>query len=303
MGWLVLLGYLAAGHLLVVHHGVHSIKRLVEILLSAVTMVVLIGWIMKAMPSLLDAAYRDNFDGFSGNRNTFAMQLLTVIAMGLAYTQSYKDTVYEKQSGTWMGVFLGIAFVGIIWCGSRTALVTLGLVLIICVAANLANRRLVFVALASGVIVLLLERALSMSGVVGTTQAVMSPESSDSSRWLANVLAFEMWKESKILGIGLGGFIARSREYFAFPMVVHSTPVWILAEMGIFGIGCLLYGVIKFIRHLSKFWNADFQNRALFLLLIVFAIFSLVHEMLYQRIFWFALGLLLSGSPRYLNKE
>lgn len=131
----------------------------------------------------------------------------------------------------------------------------------------------------------------------GSTTAIqshMSYEASDSGRWAANAMAFEAWKQSPLLGIGLGGFVAISPERFGFPMVIHSTPLWILAELGLVGGGAGVYAVYVFVRHLRINWRRGSQNRSLLLLLIAFSLFCLLHEILFQRIFWFALGILLA---------
>jgi hypothetical protein len=92
------------------------------------------------------------------------------------------------------------------------------------------------------------------------------------------------------MGAGLGVFIEKSPLWFRHPLVIHSTPLWILAEFGI--IGAAVFGWASFMvaRFGFKF-NAKLPaRRALGLLLVSFAGLCLVHEIFYQRIFWLVLG-------------
>jgi O-antigen ligase len=128
-------------------------------------------------------------------------------------------------------------------------------------------------------------------------QSPFSTEMSDQARWDANRHAFEMWLQSPITGAGLGVFAAKSAQWFNFPMIIHSTPIWILAEFGLIGIaifGAFFYMMLRHVFNDWKRWPKLPAERALLFALLAFAIFSQVHEMLYQRILWLMLGVLLA---------
>lgn len=123
-----------------------------------------------------------------------------------------------------------------------------------------------------------------------SVQSTLSGDYSNSERLATMSYAFELWQHSPVFGEGLGVFISKSQAWLGHPQVVHSTPLWLLAEFGLFGvtvIGWAFFLLARFAIRLGKFKPA---RRGLLLLLFAFAIFSLVHEIFYQRIFWFVLG-------------
>ena len=77
-------------------------------------------------------------------------------------------------------------------------------------------------------------------------------------------------------------------------LIIHSVPVWILAELGILGlivIGGVFVGLlglsVKMIRDTEYFsWGAG-----LLILLAALAVAGSVHDFFFQRSFWFLLGI------------
>lgn len=77
--------------------------------------------------------------------------------------------------------------------------------------------------------------------------------------------------------------------------VIHSTPIWILAEFGT--VGAIAFAaplVYLFWSELKLFRRNDAAGNLLVLILTVFSVMSLVHELLYQRTFWFLFGMCLA---------
>ena len=66
-------------------------------------------------------------------------------------------------------------------------------------------------------------------------QSILSQDKSNMERWETIRHGLEMWKASPWIGAGLGVFIETSSQWLKEPTVIHSTPVWILAEFGLFG--------------------------------------------------------------------
>jgi len=117
---------------------------------------------------------------------------------------------------------------------------------------------------------------------------------SDSERWETVTRGMDMWLDDPLLGAGLGAFIESSKTWAIEPIVIHSTYIWILAEFGV--IGALIFGSV-FIAMLFFAWRWKSNSpscRMLCLILVIFAIFSLVHDIYYQRMFWLALGLVMA---------
>jgi hypothetical protein len=129
----------------------------------------------------------------------------------------------------------------------------------------------------------------------------LSDERSNLERWESLIHGLEMWQQSPVLGAGLGVFYAKSAMWLGHPQVIHSTPLWILAEFGLLGGAVCGWVFFLLARHAIRFGRTQPAGRILLLLLVAFAIFGLVHEILYQRIFWLVLGAVLarpfSASP------
>jgi O-antigen ligase len=112
---------------------------------------------------------------------------------------------------------------------------------------------------------------------------------SDAQRWQSTVLGFQAWLKHPVFGNGLGAFLL-DREAAGLPaLVIHSVPVWFLAEMGVVGlagyvffIGSLLYCGI------SALPRQKAGARGLLVILASFVLMGFV-----QRTFWFACSLVL----------
>ena len=99
---------------------------------------------------------------------------------------------------------------------------------------------------------------------------------------------------ARVIGAYLGVFFETSRIYYDQHIVIHSTLVWVLAELGL--IGFIVLVVIAFNIFKSAFLF-DFnkpQNACLLIIMAHFLVLGLVHEIFYQRIFWLAIGLCLA---------
>lgn len=130
--------------------------------------------------------------------------------------------------------------------------------------------------------------------------------SSDSERIRMFTEGLKAWWEAGpvawFLGLGLGYFREKlSQGYAVKNVVIHNTGLWIWVEMGILGFFSLLaaYGLFikKYLWDLKKqLTNTENKNTWLALLAcqLVFAIFSMVHEMLSQRILWLNFGMILA---------
>lgn len=136
VGWVVLLGYLSAGYLVVAYAGNKGVRRLLEVLATAAIFVIV--WTL--VDRLLYGYGFDipeptpNFEGFSGNRNAFAFQLLAVLALSLPYSKVYNRRALAGTSGvfvTWRSwVPVGFMIVGILWSASRAGMLVAAIMLL-----------------------------------------------------------------------------------------------------------------------------------------------------------------------------
>lgn len=307
LGWLVLLGYLSAGYLIVANVGTHGLRRLAETLIASAAVVVM----LQASLRLLDhwgvntgAQFTPNLEGYAGNRNAFAFQLLAVMALLLGYSQVYARYSVRMRHPTraWIfSVLLGIVLAGLVWTGSRAGFLVGLMVLLVAGVGRLADRRmlgwgLIFAAIIWIGVWLGAQSSLAQGAIVQSSpvQSTYSGDYSDQERWATLTHALELWQESPIFGAGLGVFIAKSSAWLGHPQVIHNTPLWILAEFGLVGVAVMGWAFFLLMRHAIRFDTRSPARSALLLLVMAFSIFSLAHEIFFQRIFWFVLGAVLA---------
>lgn len=326
MGWLVLLGYLSIGYLLVFFTGTHGLRRFAETLISTAVVVVVVQvlarWLVFFGSDMVQIT--PNFEGFAGNRNAFSYQLLTCSVLILAYSAAYfrvDRLVARKSSFTKNNVDFGplakglkklgprrvlfsllhgIILGGIVFTGSLGGLIAGAILLALAWVFRIGDRRLIELSLLFCVLVWKLPHLVSwlqmqfgMEGVGVLEVMINTHLSGDQShylRWQTIIKGLEMWWESPIFGAGLGVFIAQSTQWIDKPTVIHNTPIWVLSELGLFGLAIFLWAFYVLIRSVRRVGGLLPKHRIVLMLLIVFSIFGLVHEIFFQRIFWLVLG-------------
>jgi hypothetical protein len=234
-----------------------------------------------------------NFEGYAGNRNAFAFQLLAAAALLLGYFEVYARTGVAGQhvSRRWAAVaLLAILWAALVWTGSRTGMVVGVVMLLIILFVRPAKAKL----LCWSVVTAALLWVTVWLAAPDLPMQVYSAESSNQERWATIVHGFDLWLESPLVGAGLGVFNARSSTWFGYPQVIHSTPLWILAEFGLLGGAVFAWGLFVLGRYAVQFDKTLPAHRILLLLLSAFTIFGLAHEIFFQRIFWLVLGAVLA---------
>jgi hypothetical protein len=111
-----------------------------------------------------------------------------------------------------------------------------------------------------------------------------------------------MFLAHPILGGGLGAFIEQYTRQQGIPLVIHSTPLWLLAETGIVGLLIFLSPFLRIFKA-ESFDRAAGDRIGTFLILALtgFALVAAVHEMLYQRAVWLLLGAALACASTSRN--
>lgn len=309
IGWLVLLGYLSAGYLLVAYVGNKGVRRFLEVLATAAIFV--IGWHV-AVRLLYGYGFEVpkptlNFEGFSGNRNAFAFQLLAVLALSLPYSRVYARHFRGRGGILRSEILVGLLISGIFWSASRAGILVAAIMLLVAYCQQTLDRRstlysVIFAMLLWGIVWTLQNLEPNFPNV--TVQSFISSAESNHERWAINCYGLEMWRHSPLIGEGLGVFIASTPERFGHSTVIHNTPIWILAEFGLLGAVVLGWFCLKLVLYATKSssFNDRLQRSALLLLLLLFIVFSQFHEMLFQRIFWLIGGVLL-GMPLVIRFE
>lgn len=135
-------------------------------------------------------------------------------------------------------------------------------------------------------------------------------QSSVAPRMETNREAIRLWREAPVLGKGLGYFLEMQREsnmFGAAPIQIHNTLLWLLAEFGLIGflcfVGFLCCAGYQLLRIVMAPGNAASEETRTFALsMLVFClgwqIMSLMHELMFQRVVWFGLGLALGCAHR-----
>jgi hypothetical protein len=138
--------------------------------------------------------------------------------------------------------------------------------------------------------------AIRWPGLVnGVVSEVISggegPGGSNVVRSASLYFAVQMFLAHPIFGAGLGAFVVEYSKAFGSVLVVHSTPLWMLTEMGIAGflVWCVCFARI-FSAELKRGPAGDPVAAFLVLILVSIGVMSIFHDLLYQRSFWLLFG-------------
>lgn len=315
LGWFVLCGYMAAGYLSLAYCRERGFQRIVETMMAAMCLIVLLRIVLIVLEQygvLSTKGSPMGFEGYAGNRNALAFQILAVSAAFLAFLPVYarqRLTVASPVSRSGIAaVALGLMVTGMILTASRAGMTAMCALFLLAAVFRVADRRSILKAAMYGVAVwavLIYHPAIlaylmpsSLLDGIGNEQVQprFSTDESDASRWLLMQKSVEMWFQAPLFGKGLGYFLDTSASFMGFPIIIHNTAVWILAEFGL--IGFLPFAVTFFMmtRWALRRGANRVQANAALLLLVCFALMSVFHEVLYQRIFWFIIGAALASK-------
>jgi hypothetical protein len=315
IGFFILLGYFFIGTLFIekvgIEKGFKTLLNFMSIVLVCIILFQVLEHILEVIGLIPYNYYHSSLSGYAGNRNAFAMQILCVIAMQLAIFSSRNN--HDKAKAYWL---LATLFSGVLFTYSRSAIITSIFVLIISrVLCFINNQNFRYICIRILVIVsafFLLEHMLCFLieqlnswepgyGIQLSARSMFkmqqySPSSSDSQRLYTIMEGIKLWMQSPFLGIGLGGFLHHEIIKNNIPLVIHNTFLWFLTEFGIIGSSVFfLYGfvILKYLHRLKikiKCKNWDIQDKLLLNLVLIFLLMGNAHEIFYQRIWWFLLG-------------
>lgn len=299
VGWPVILGYFSLGALLVGALGQRGLRRLAEVLIcaGAATAAVSLLHVELAYNQNLLEPWMSNFEGFARNRNTYAFQLLTAAAAAIAFSRTIARTGREWP----FAILLGLVLFAIWRTHSKTGVMVEGALLVAAYVLAFSDRRVLIKAIVAAVTVysllwiypILLQILTGDSALAaGENLKRFYVPSSQTERWMTIMRGLELWRTHPIFGAGLGAFAHLDLGEAGGVLVIHSTPIWLLAEFGLVGLA-LVAGPPLF--WIWSIWRGRRTNprpyQALALALaLCFGLFSLPHDIFYQRIFWLVLG-------------
>jgi O-antigen ligase len=102
-----------------------------------------------------------------------------------------------------------------------------------------------------------------------------------------------LFLQHPLFGAGLGAYMEAQTRLRA-PLVIHSTPLWLLAEMGLAGFAAFAWFGAKLVR--TSIVCKDREAAALLLAILGFCTMGAVHDMMYQRSIWLLAGALLTSA-------
>jgi glycosyltransferase involved in cell wall biosynthesis len=305
-GWFVLLAYASTGALLASQKDTSGWRMLLKtFVVSGVAIATFELFLLFAVAAGIHvgrALLAFRIDGFAQNPNAFGFQLLLVIvgifAIGITNWRHYAA--------------LTLAFVALYFTASRGAE---GTFIIVCGAAMALHyiraKSLAMSLLCALGVVLAIHAVGPLTALIGglphthnfiagyfdtnvfQTTNINPHYKSNAERWLSLVDGLQMFLAHPLFGAGLGAFVdmmERQRHEF---LIIHSTPIWLLAETGIVGFTIFVAPYFYVLRReirASLAGDVDSARILLVLSLIAFGAMSQVHDLMYQRAFWLLLG-------------
>ena len=327
-GWYILLLYLALGVLIAVLAGSAGKERFALGFISFQIIVIFVYLATELSGHNWSLNEGGRLTGFAGNTNAMALYLICNFAMAFAYL-SRSDLSRRWRIAVLMAA--GILLAGILFTKSIAALFALVTVLLFALIIHVATPKRLAQVLAVGLIFWIAPQVISgthslvvnvidkLSGIIVTSTASDSG-TRDAGRYKATVrvrmdgyrIALAMWKEHPVFGAGLGVHLHRQsldEKPEILVLQIHNTALWLLAETGLAGF-LAMAGIFVVLFH--KVWRLSrappgeldsgtwFQS-AVLLILIGWAVMSLFHELMYQRVIWLFAGMALTAQVEPLK--
>jgi O-antigen ligase len=185
------------------------------------------------------------------------------------------------------------------FAGSRSGWIAIGCVLAAGIFFRVVDFREAAIGLVCAVAVAVLVTTIlpliggsfSSGPEVSVQPLIVPTEASTAERWITIVGGWNLFLEHPILGAGLGAF--RNQMILAksgIPLVIHSTALWLLAELGL--VGFLAFSVPGFYVWITEWRRAPREpaSAVVALCFVGFAVMSGPADMVYQRTFWLLVG-------------
>ncbi|MCW0232984.1 MAG: flippase-like domain-containing protein [Ferrovibrio sp.] len=323
-GWLIILGYVATG-LSITLTGNEQHRRVILAAFvatgaaTAALQLILLLTILSGVRIPHDV-FSLPLQGYAGNTNAFAVQMIMTAAAAIA---AHHLGIFGRRK-YFLPLILSLAGSSIYFCHSRAGLGMFAIALAVMMLFPASkSRRSLLPALLWPIIAIIFSSQLYLiygfvlagipklftSGkpaiadsnyvniVTSLLQVSMERQSGDLERWTSILEGWDMWLESPLIGNGLGAYMQHRLATTGGALIIHSVPVWLLAETGLVGFcvvagsfaGLLVYAWRLQARPTAAGWGAG-----LMIALVCIAAGSAVHDFFFQRSFWFLLGLFIA---------
>ena len=324
LGWFILMAYLGAGAW-AVRNAATSVKQVFIYAFIAFFCVgavysLVIHFMFWTMNSELITNPKVYIEGFMYNRNAFGFLALTVSIFLISNFASKPAENLKYKAAIWLVWFLTGCCVLVI--GSRALYIALlpifgillfqhrsyfmkyalpGLALGTLAVPLLFPSFMYRVTMPFYQTTILFEKSESMPEYSSDHQV---EKDYDLPRLAIAKDALNLIREHPVTGAGLGTMLHTQNEQHGKSIdVIDNSLLWILTEMGPLGLFGFIWVFIVMLRALYNKDEPDSFSQAVFLLLLVFGIFSIFHEILYTRFLWFVLGMALVVPKARQNEQ
>ena len=193
---------------------------------------------------------QSGFIGMVGNHDLLAFQMNIALAIGFS-----GHALWKGRAGQFGQDFiLGLVLLGVFLSGSRAGLASAAIVLAIALALNghplrrYIDRLLTSIGFALALFVIFIP-CLGGWDMLPDSGLWAHIEADQMKSWVGGAY---MWMDHPVFGAGLGAFVLGQIKATGTPLLIHNSYLWILAEMGVIGLGCFLivpYGFFKHVQH------------------------------------------------------
>lgn len=313
IGWGVIVGYVVAGGAFALFDKIDQAKLILKCFLaSGLTLVTLqiLGIVLQSI-GVIDSSPGIAFSqatGFTGNPNAYAIQLITMVAVLAA---AVRASVFGRPD-MWMLVGITLIATGMYFTYSRTGYGMLAMALLtyfftLPKGGAWSEAKTVATGLLAAVVLVVLINHLpdaadwvaelfsqeQSRGHLGTrfkTDVGIAVTGPDQERWDSLVGGWTLWQTHPIFGAGLGAQVQNSLATRGQALVIHCTPLWLLAETGLVGFlaisGVFTAIFVKAWRMMRDPVTAGWGT-GLLILLVAIGSGSVLHDFFFQRFAWF----------------
>ncbi len=307
VGFGVILSFFVSGAFLVQKNGSWTIHKMLDILLFIAALAVLLEFLARFVIAsnfiiFFDWQYRQN-TGFLQNRNAWAFFLLIVAFSWIGVTRKVA-----------FNPFIGLVLVGICLTFSRSGVAVLAICFVFLFFFDFRKFKyfilsFIFIFTIYYILFLIFNYILNLTEnnynfiKFSIDNDYRTDGKFTETRMVGYAHAWRLFIENPLWGAGLGSHVQTFIRDQIYSLNIHNTFLWVLAEFGILGFflffSPFITVIIQFFRQNMNFKIPNVQ--ALFFCFLVFGGFSIFHEMAYQRIFWFVLGMLTASAGAFRN--
>jgi hypothetical protein len=291
------LAYAATGALVIKAAGREGFDTILLTFVAATAAVVAIEFALIVIKStglrLSLPVVQNSIEGFSQNRNFFAFQILMAMSATLV-------AVRDQRTRT---LFIAVFLTGLWFCGSRSGWgAVLVLILMALFLRNATIREITNAFWLAGFacfLPLIIAELVPMisSHTFGNTSVgsfippPLPPHSDTAERLLSIQRGWGLFINDPVFGAGLGAF--RNLHIIGssgIPLLIHSTPLWIMAEMGLVGLVVFAWPALYILFAEFRRKKRDSASQLIILCFTALAVMATPTDMFYQRTFWFLIG-------------